>query len=258
MIIQSPVQDSITDSRIIFHGVGNQCVLLGNARLNEAKLDFLGDHGLVVICPTKFPVRMDAMIGYASTIFLGENLFTANICHYAANEGTFIYVGRNSLISYDVWIRTSDMHLIYDLYSGERIAHNKDVYLGESSWVGQNSLIGKGVVLGDGSVIGMGSVCTGRDMKECNAVYAGHPARLIRRNIMWFRRGTNSITEQDMRRGRYEKIPSGKNPFGQKQFQAKYQTFTAEFNTARSVFGAKSVEQRLQLLMKEAEYATGV
>ncbi|MBU6245860.1 MAG: hypothetical protein KGP12_11660 [Actinomycetales bacterium] len=56
------------------------------------------------------------------------------------------------------------------------------VVIGDNVWVGGNSVVRYGVTIGENTVVGAGSVVT-KDL-EANAIYAGVPARLIRRRTM--------------------------------------------------------------------------
>lgn len=107
--------------------------------------------------------------------------------HLAATEsGSKISIGRDCMFAYDIDVRTGDSHSILDIESGERINFAEDVQIGDHVWVASHVNILKGVSIMDGSIIGAGSVVT-RSYEEKNVIYAGNPAKIVKRNISWSR-----------------------------------------------------------------------
>ena len=56
---------------------------------------------------------------------------------------------------------------------------DKDILIGENVWIGMNCIILKGVVIGDNTIIGAGSIVTKN--LEANCIYAGNPAKLVKK-----------------------------------------------------------------------------
>ena len=90
--------------------------------------------------------------------------------------------GNNSIISWDCLILDTDFHRIYK--DGNIINENKLIEIGNHVWIGAKSTIFKGTKIADGSVIGAGSFCTGL-LSDEKSIYAGQPAKLIKKNINW-------------------------------------------------------------------------
>ena len=90
--------------------------------------------------------------------------------------------GNNSIISWDCLILDTDFHRIYK--DGNIINENKLIEIGNHVWIGAKSTILKGTKIADGSVIGAGSLCTGL-LSDEKSIYAGQPAKLIKKNIIW-------------------------------------------------------------------------
>ena len=76
----------------------------------------------------------------------------------------------------------TDLHRIYK--DGNIINENKPIEIGNHVWIGAKSTIFKGTKIADGSVIGAGSFCTGL-LSDEKSIYAGQPAKLIKKNINW-------------------------------------------------------------------------
>ncbi|AMU13846.1 hypothetical protein A3203_12420 [Burkholderia cenocepacia] len=114
---------------------------------------------------------------------IGEGTNIVNARFFAAESDTSIEVREHCLFSWNIEVRTSDWHSIFDANSGERINMPASVVIGRNVWVGSDVRILKGVHIGDGSVIGVGSIVT-RDV-EPRCVVGGNPAKVIRTNVAW-------------------------------------------------------------------------
>lgn len=91
------------------------------------------------------------------------------------------------MISAGVAARTADGHGIFDRKSGELINGPGDIIIGEHVWVGNGVRISKDVKIHAGSIIGQESIVT-KDI-EANTVNVGVPARAVRSDVVWSRRG---------------------------------------------------------------------
>ncbi len=107
--------------------------------------------------------------------------------HLAVTEsGSKISIGRDCMFAYDIDVRTGDSHSIIDVDSGKRINHAADVRIGNHVWVASHVMILKGVNILDDCIIGAGSVVA-RSVDQKNVIYAGNPARVVKKNISWSR-----------------------------------------------------------------------
>jgi maltose O-acetyltransferase len=95
-----------------------------------------------------------------------------------------VYVRPQTSIGADVSIGpfvrfVSDTHEILNV--GQRAGRLvwKPIVVGDGAWIGASAIILGGVTIGRGAVVGAGSVVT-RDV-EPDCIYAGNPARLLRR-----------------------------------------------------------------------------
>ena len=103
----------------------------------------------------------------------------------AQEDKSSISIGNDCMFSHHINIRTSDSHIIYDLYSNQRINAAKSVTIGEHVWIAPMAIVLKGVNIGDGCIIGTNSIVTKDIPKYCLAV--GMPAKVVKDNISWKR-----------------------------------------------------------------------
>ena len=149
----------------------------------------------------KLPSRVSMIFltdGYIE--FSGKAVFTEGIV--LANEGVMkfgdnFYANRNStiwaaksisfgdncLLGWNVLIRDSDGHQLYDA-DHNRLEMEKPIRIGNHCWLCAETKILKGAMLGDESILGMGSILTGK-IDEDHVLAAGVPARIKKREVYW-------------------------------------------------------------------------
>ncbi|ATV34784.1 acyltransferase [Fusobacterium pseudoperiodonticum] len=96
-----------------------------------------------------------------------------------------IEIGEDCMFSYDVEIRNTDSHKIYDKNTNKRINEGNSISIGNHVWLGMRAIILKGVNIEDNSIVAGGSIVT-KDVKA-NTIVSGAPAKQIRENIYWTR-----------------------------------------------------------------------
>jgi len=96
------------------------------------------------------------------------------------------------MFSWNIDLRTSDEHSIFDIITGKNInstldiCRNRTIKIGNHVWIGAGVTILYNTEIGDGSIIGTRSLVKGKIPNNCIA--AGVPARVIRRNVAWSRK----------------------------------------------------------------------
>jgi acetyltransferase-like isoleucine patch superfamily enzyme len=113
-------------------------------------------------------------------LLIGDNVGISNSTILCTNS---IKIGNNVLIGGSCKIWDSDFHpLDFNL---RRItldgAKKVPIVIGNDVFIGGSSIILKGVTIGDRAIIGAGSVIT-KDIPP-DEIWAGNPARFIRKNI---------------------------------------------------------------------------
>lgn len=96
-----------------------------------------------------------------------------------------ISFGDDCSISWNVTLMDSDFHPIYDR-DGKRINPNKPIQVGDRVWLGHHVLVQKGITVSSGAIVGSGSIVC-KDLTEQNTIYAGNPAKITRRDVVWKR-----------------------------------------------------------------------
>jgi len=108
-------------------------------------------------------------VHFGSGIYANFNLTLVDDGH--------IYVGDKVMFGPNVTIATAN-HPVEPELRGRGLQYNKDVVIGENTWIGANTVIVPGVTIGENTVIGAGSVVT-KNIPD-NVVAVGNPCRVLR------------------------------------------------------------------------------
>jgi acetyltransferase-like isoleucine patch superfamily enzyme len=119
-------------------------------------------------------------------IFLGEKSTLGSGNLFCGEGNTKICIGKNCMLSREVYMNTSDFHSIMDATSQKRINPPQDIFIDDHVWVGFNTTISKGAVLGKNSIVASRSLVSGKEFPS-NVILAGIPAKIIKENINWSR-----------------------------------------------------------------------
>lgn len=106
---------------------------------------------------------------FGSCIYANSNLTVVDDGH--------VYVGDKVMFGPNVTIATAN-HPISPELRDRGLQYNKDVYIGENTWIGAGVVIVPGVHIGKNVVIGAGSVVT-KDIPD-NVIAVGNPCRILR------------------------------------------------------------------------------
>lgn len=165
---------------IRFLGKNAKLIIDGNCRLDNSNFK-LRDNATIII--RQNVIYTGSILAEANChVELGESLQANGYLNISCAERAKIILGRNCLIS-AATVRSSDMHPIYDIDTGDRINLGGDVIIGDHVWLAQDCMILKGVTVGSGSVVAAMTVVT-RDVPS-NSIVAGNPGKVIRNNIRW-------------------------------------------------------------------------
>lgn len=183
-IYVNPDKASMISSKIRFKGTGNILFVEEGVTLRSTTLLFNGNNGICYLSASHHPYILNADISNNCCIFVGSNCYINNTLALSTSEQQNIIIGDDCLLSFGIFIRTADPHLIYDCATKRRINPSKSVFIGDHVWIGQNTLILKGSRIGSGSIVGGASVVAGKAIPS-NSSWAGNPVRCLRENVFF-------------------------------------------------------------------------
>lgn len=166
-------------------GGGNEVIIDQGVRLNNVRIAVSGRNNKLilhrgVVFKEGGRIRIE---DEGNLIELGENGSFINCFFSASDYGCKIIVGKDSLFSNRIIVRTSDSHSILNEV-GQRINHGHDVIIGDRVWVAYGVTILKKSVIEDDCVIGTQSVVAGAHIPK-GCIAAGNPARVVKEGVHW-------------------------------------------------------------------------
>lgn len=174
----------LTNSQINFKGKNNILFCEEGVHLWNSRIDFNLDNSILYLSSNSHDYSVNISIHKDNVCFIGRNNFFNGLTTIVLSEAKNVIIGDDCFISYNVIIRVSDGHSIYNTGSKMRINHSKSIYIGDHVWLGQNAMIFKGSRIGSGSIIGAGSVVSNKIIPS-NTTFAGNPVRLINEDTFW-------------------------------------------------------------------------
>lgn len=171
-------------SLINIKGSGNILFCEKNVILNNSSITFNANNSLIYLCSGKH--RYDVSINNNSVFYVGKNNYFNPYgpkIKIIISEEKNIFIGNNNLFSFNIFIRTADPHLIYDVASHKRLNPSKSVYIGDHVWIGQDAMILKGGQIHSGSIIGAKSLVSKKI--PSNEIWGGCPIKMLKKNTFW-------------------------------------------------------------------------
>ena len=182
--------------RIDFKGNNSTCIIHEPAKFQNCYF-YLGDNCKIEIGSTRtylHNLTIDAQ--ERNEVIIGKNC----CCHGVTisnhdEKGCKVLIGNNCLFSYNINIRSSDGHTIYD--NETKAILNKpqgELDIGNHVWVGMGVNILKDVKISNNTVVGAASVVT-KNIEEENVIIGGIPAKILKRGTNWDFRNTDFFKE---------------------------------------------------------------
>lgn len=132
-----------------------------------------------------FKEGISIIVSQKGKLSIGKNFSCNRNCFISSDH--LIEIGEDAMFGWNVHIRTSDGHPIYNLQDmSHRINNNKTVKIGSHVWIASNVDILKGAGVPDNCIVGFRS-CVTHSFTETNCVIVGCPAKVVKRNITWSR-----------------------------------------------------------------------
>lgn len=172
------------NSQIIFQGKNNLLFCESEVVLDDTTLKFLGDNSVIYLGTNRHDYRLFVSLRNDSVFHMGKHNYIHQNLTIILSEQRHCFIGDYGLFSYNIWIRNSDTHIVYDCRTRMRRNPTKSVYIGDHVWLGQESMILKGTEIDSGSIVGAKALVTGKKIPS-NTSWGGNPARQIADEVFW-------------------------------------------------------------------------
>ncbi|MBR6785664.1 MAG: acyltransferase [Clostridia bacterium] len=232
----------MVNSSITFSGKNNVLFCEKRVKLNNTVINFNADNAIVYLCENNNEYKLNLNVYNDNVFYSGKNNYYNGVMNVILSEQKHLFIGNDCLLSFGIWIRNADPHLIYDAESHKRINPTKSIYIGDHVWIGQSAMILKGTQIESGSIIGAMSVVSNKKI-GANSSWAGNPAKKIREGLFWNRPCVHKWTEEQTKDSRH----FIRNTFIFKHKRSEYISFS---EIEEKLDAKNSVDSKLKYLGK--------
>lgn len=179
---------NIRGLKVKFYGSGNTIKFIDKIpSFKNVKFD-CGDNTNITIHSTEHKIK-NLYINARSentNISIGKNFsIESGIFDTHGEPSTNIIIGEDCQFGCNIELDTADGHTIYSA-NKEILNPPKDIIINNHVWLCKNVSVLKGTIIPKNSVVAKGSIVTKRLTDE-NAIYAGNPAKAVKKDINWSR-----------------------------------------------------------------------
>ena len=176
---------SVSGINIKFIGHNNNVTIYEGTTFSSCSMSLVSGMN-IEIGRSKFGIVKLRVFGNQSTIKIGKNFSCWGVevrCH---EQNTSVSIGNECMFAEEILIYPTDVHSIFDKFTGEVLNLGKPITIGNHVWCGRGVTFLKGSSVLNDSVIASHSVVT-KAFSEDNVVIGGNPAKTLRQGINWAR-----------------------------------------------------------------------
>ncbi len=185
----------MVNSSVAFSGKNNVLFCENGVKLVNSVISFNADNSVVYLCRSKHDYKLNISVYNNNVFYSGRNNYFNGVLNVILSEQKHFFMGNECLLSFGIWVRNADPHLIYDCESKKRLNPTKSIYFGDHVWIGQSAMILKGTQIESGSIIGAMSVVSNKKI-PANSSWAGNPAKKIREGLFWHNPCVHTWTDE--------------------------------------------------------------
>lgn len=185
-----------------------------NPKIKNLQIKFLGSNNHIEIHAPYFVTKsVDIVLGSNNKIIIEHSnnhhivkikMHNSNYLHIGAKTtisdvliwepaaNKKIEIGRDCMLSYGIEIKNSDGHTVYDRTTREIHNSAENIKIGSHVWICRNATLMKGSSIPSNCVIGACSLVNKKYTEEY-CIIAGNPAKIVKQNINWDRRGPHEF-----------------------------------------------------------------
>ena len=178
---------SIPNVSFQFKGKNSLVMIHKSANINSAHFE-IGEGGFIFI-EKFFRVRQRLYVNLGNTentLYFGKFSNVGDATIYAGDDPNLeVIIGSNFLSAYNLKLRASDGHTIYDNETGKVLnAPNFGIHIANHVWCGMNVTVIKDVIIPHDCVVGACALVCKKQFNP-HTIISGVPAKEIKQNISW-------------------------------------------------------------------------
>lgn len=167
-------------------GTNHEILIPNSCKVGALSIDIQGNDCRLIVGERCTIAGLFKIRGNGCSIIIGDETTIGRATLFAMENGRSIVIGKECMLSHDIYGNTSDSHSIIDLESGLRTNAPHDIVLEDHVWIGMRAFLSKGITIGSGAIVAAHSVVT-KDIPR-NVAVGGNPARILKEGVNWDRR----------------------------------------------------------------------
>ena len=185
--IKKVVKKRIVGLGIKIKGNNNEIVINTPYKFNNCSITIEGNNAVINIGESTILNNTSLYAVNDTQINIGKNTTTNGGRIDCVSRNSKINIGEDCMFSWDIHIMSGDYHIITPPDAEKIINKGYFCNIGNHVWLGCETTICKNVEIADNCIVGTHSVVT-KSCKEENAVLAGNPAKIVKKNLEWQRK----------------------------------------------------------------------
>ena len=177
-------------------GNGNLCIIPETTRWYNTKIVIQSNYSSFTMgIPSNEGVvgfEVNIKHGDHQKIDIGKGFSMGSGLILALEENSQIEIGEDCMFSADLYILSSDGHVIKDKKTGKVINFGNKIKIGNHVWLGRYVKVIKNAIIPDGCIVGISSLVN-KAFKKRNVIIAGTPAKIIKKDIIWERTSPSKL-----------------------------------------------------------------
>ncbi|ACZ09948.1 Putative acetyltransferase SACOL2570 [Sebaldella termitidis] len=171
---------------IKLNGKNNKIVIKENSKLKDTDIIVNEKNNKIIISENiKIYKSYFFINGENSKIFVGKDTTIEGAKLNSQENNNEIFIGENCMFSYNVEVRNTDSHPIFD-FQNKLINNGQKVIIKDRVWLSEGVTVLKGVVIENDCIVGAKSLVT-KSIDKSNSLSAGIPAKIIKEKVKWRR-----------------------------------------------------------------------
>ena len=163
---------------IKLNGNNNKVVIKENSKLKDTDIIVNEKNNQIIISENiKIHKSYFFINGENSKIFVGKDTTIEGAKLNSQENNNEISIGENCMFSYNVEVRNTDSHPIFD-FQNKLINNGRKVIIKDRVWLSEGVTVLKGVVIENDCIVGAKSLVT-KSINKSNSLSAGIPAKII-------------------------------------------------------------------------------
>lgn len=174
---------------IVIYGDGNTIKLATTTGFQNSTIEIEANNSQIEIGKETHLTNVLIWMHHGSqqSLKIGNHTTMGSATIFLSNDASCI-IGDDCMLSWNLDIRASDAHVIFDNDTGKISNRQKNpLTIGNHCWIGLAARITKNAIIPNNTIVATAAVVS-KQFTEENTIIAGNPAKVVKRGVSWDRK----------------------------------------------------------------------